>query len=155
MLRDKVRRLEDATKQRDKSHADEVSQFQKRVAELTEEVRHKQSRLSKKEEELRKSMASTDREAKMLRKMEQQFEDDSYEAVLLEELGEMRSRFKEKLDKLSEECADAVRRSKAEVRVERESWDHEKSGLEQRCLVLSQRCAQFDAEITSLQSQRR
>ena len=45
--------------------------------------------------------------------------------------------------------------SGAEVRVERESWEHEKSGLEQRCLVLSQRCAQYDAEIASLQSQRR
>lgn len=151
-LRDKVRRLEDAGRQRDRASAREVSQLEKRVEELTTDVRAKQSKLNKKEEELRSSIASTDREAELLQKMEAQFEDDSYEAVLLEELSEMRARFQEKLDRLTEECNDTERRCRAELRIERDGWELEKSGLESRALQLSQRCAQYDAELERLRS---
>ena len=149
-LRDKVRRLEDAGKQRDRSSAKEVSQLEKRIEELVADVRAKQSKLHKLEGELRSSIASTDREANFLSKMEAQFEDDSYEAVLLEELGEMRTRFQEKLDTLSEQCNDVERRCRAEVRIERDGWEHERQGLESRCLVLSQKSAQLGAELDRL-----
>ena len=146
-LRDKVRRLEAVAKERDRASAREVSQLEKRVEELTAEVRAKQSKLTKKEEELRAAIASTDKEASFIQKMEEQFEDDSYEAVLLEELSEMRTRFQGKLDQLQESCADIERKCRAEVRIERDGWATEKQGLEARCLQLSQRCAQYDAEL--------
>jgi N-methylhydantoinase B/oxoprolinase/acetone carboxylase alpha subunit len=129
--------------------------LEKRVEELAADVRAKQSKLHKMEEDLRSSIASTDREADFLLKMEQQFEDDSYEAVLLEELSEMRARFQEKLDKLSEQCNDVERRCRAEVRIERDGWEHEKQGLESRCLVLSQKNAQLDAELDRSRRTRR
>lgn len=146
-LRDKVRRLEAVARERDRASAREVSQLEKRVEELSADVRAKQSKLNKKEEELRAAIASTDKEASFLQRMEEQFDDDSYEAVLLEELSEMRARFQEKLDKLQESCSDIERRSRAELRIERDAWATEKQGLEARCLQLSQRCAQYDAEL--------
>lgn len=146
-LRDKVRRLESVARERDRASAREVSQLEKRVEELSADVRAKQSKLNKKEEELRAAIASTDKEASFLQKMEEQFDDDSYEAVLLEELSEMRARFQDKLDKLQESCSDIERRSRAELRIERDGWATERQGLEARCLQLSQRCAQYDAEL--------
>lgn len=151
-LRDKVRRLEAAARDRDRASVREVSQLEKRIEELSADVRAKQSKLNKQEQELRSAIASTDKEASFLQKMEEQFDDDSYEAVLLEELSEMRARFQDKLDKLQESCNDIERRCRAELRIERDGWATEKQGLESRCLQLSQRCAQYDAELDRLRA---
>jgi chromosome segregation ATPase len=151
-LRDKVRRLEAVARDRDRSSVREISQLEKRIEELSADVRAKQSKLNKQEQELRSAIASTDKEASFLKKMEEQFDDDSYEAVLLEELSEMRARFQDKLDKLQESCNDIERRCRAELRIERDGWAAEKQGLESRCLQLSQRCAQYDAELDRLRA---
>ena len=36
--------------------------------------------------------------------------------------------------------------------MERDGWASEKQGLEARCLQLSQRCAQYDAELEKLRA---
>jgi chromosome segregation ATPase len=74
-------------------------------------------------------------------------DDDSYEAVLLEELSEMRDRFTEKIKKLTEQCAEAERRMKMSERLGAQNWDKEKASLEKRCQTLHQRCAQYEAEL--------
>ena len=140
-LRDKVRRLEAVARDRDRASVREVSQLEKRIEELSADVRAKQSKLNKQEQELRSAIASTDKEASFLQKMEEQFDDDSYEAVLLEELSEMRARFQDKLDKLQESCNDIERRCRAELRIERDGWATEKQGLESRYLAFATLCA--------------
>ena len=79
--------------------------------------------------------------------MQEQFDDDSYEAVLLEELGEMRERFQQQVDALTESLKDTKAMCHAEIRAEESRWEEEKKAVERRCLDLETRCSQYEAQL--------
>lgn len=157
LLRDKIRRQESMMETRDRSHAAEVLALEKRVAVAERTLHKSEEMVSTLESELRSSLASTDVVgenlwAKCQQQLETQFGDDSYEAVLLEELSEMRERFTQKIEKLVQQCADAERAKKVGERLAEERFAQEKASLESRCLALGTRLASHEAEIERLRN---
>jgi len=153
LLRDKVRRQDSLTADRERSHASAIIGLEKQLEQAERELRQRDAKTSKLEGELRQNLAKTDVVGENLwekcqQQLESQFDDDSYEAVLLEELSEMRTRFTEKIAKLAEQCADVEREAKVKGRVSADKWAQEKESLEKRCLTLGTRCAQYEAAIT-------
>ena len=157
LLRDKIRRQESMMETRDRAHAAEVLALEKRAAVAERTLHKSEEMVSTLESELRSSLASTDVVgenlwAKCQQQLETQFGDDSYEAVLLEELSEMRERFSQKIEKLVQQCADAERAKKVGERLAGERFAQEKASLESRCLALGTRLVSHEAEIERLRN---
>lgn len=103
---------------------------------------------------------------------QKQFDDDSYEAVLLEELSDMRERFQQQVqphrlfasffsinyvgmsmqvDKLTEDLKKARQECQSAIRTAEEAMAAEKAAIERRCLDLETMCAEQRLELKRLQ----
>jgi hypothetical protein len=129
------------------AHAKSAAALETRVAQLQGQLARQKKMLDAAGEADAVQAGDAALWEKCKRQMQEECGDDSYEAVLLEELAEMRGRFQLQIDKLNDEKLEATIGAAGLARAEAERWAAERAATDQRCLVLEQRCSKYELDL--------